>query len=114
MILCTYIFVIHPLYITLLEYRNCSFVMFCTWEKTEKNCDFRSVWAVCACVRACRIVNVRRCLCDCVSECMCHMHGEKPAVLSIYCEVFTDFFYFFFSIHCNLLGLCAVCMCLRV
>lgn len=73
------------MYITLLEYRNCSFVMFCTWEKkSEKNLRFCSV---CVCVGDCECSSV----CETVSECMCHMHGAKPAVLSIYCEVFTVF-----------------------
>ncbi len=77
------------MYITLLEYRNCSFVMFCTWEKkSEKNCDFRSVCAVCACVS--EIVNVQVFVRLYLN--VCHMHGAKPAVLSIYCEVFTVVF----------------------
>lgn len=56
-------------------------------------------------------------VCETVSECMCHMHGAKPAVLSIYCEVFTVLFIFVFPpfkfliflLHCNLLGFC-VCV----
>lgn len=84
------------MYITLLEYRNCSFVMFCTWEKNQKK---TAIFVVCVqfvrvCVGDCECSSV----CETVSECMCHMHGAKPAVLSIYCEVFTVLFLFVFPL----------------
>lgn len=57
-ILCTYIFVIHPLVYNITWIQK---LFICDvlhlGKKSEKNCDFRSVCAVCACVS--EIVNVQ-------------------------------------------------------
>lgn len=59
--------------------------MFCTWEKNLKKKN-PAIFVVCVqFVRVC--VNVQVFVRLYLN--VCHMHGAKPAVLSIYCEVFT-------------------------
>lgn len=44
---------------------------------------------------------------DISEETFHHMHGAEPAVLSIYCAVFTVFLFCLF-VHCTFIGSCAV------